>query len=128
MIRILNKVESLISKIRNGFFINEQQFLNPGTLPLIINILRIPISFLAFALDIGNGSYVRPEADKYNLKSLIGDGFLFAVPKHRRSVERNLQRKFGSPDHVWKMLRTKSNLANCQKCGNYYEVGLLCRK
>lgn len=67
-------------------------------------------------------------SQSFSLKDLIGDGMLWAVPKHRRSVEKRLNRKFGYPEYVWKPLKEKRNLRSCQHCGHDYELGLLCRK
>lgn len=61
-----------------------------------------------------------------SLKDIIGDGILWAVPKHRRSVEKRLKRKFGHPEYNWKPLRVKSHLRMCNQCGHDYEAGILC--
>ncbi|XP_075145310.1 mitochondrial ribosomal protein L32 [Haematobia irritans] len=61
-----------------------------------------------------------------SLKDLIGDGILWAVPKHRRSVEKRLKRKFGYPEYNWKLLRVKTHLRSCNHCGHDYEAGHLC--
>ncbi|XP_037945678.1 39S ribosomal protein L32, mitochondrial [Teleopsis dalmanni] len=76
-----------------------------------------------------NGATWRTGSDsseKFSLKDLIGDGILWAVPKHRRSIARRLQRKFGVPDLVWKPLKIKTHLRNCTECGHDYEAGVLC--
>ncbi|TDG40234.1 hypothetical protein AWZ03_013345 [Drosophila navojoa] len=65
-------------------------------------------------------------SQSFSLKDLIGDGMLWAVPKHRRSVEKRLNRKFGYPEYVWKPLKEKRNLRSCQHCGHDHELGLLC--
>ncbi|KAH8272640.1 hypothetical protein KR044_002504 [Drosophila immigrans] len=62
----------------------------------------------------------------FSLKDVTGDGFLWAVPKHRRSVEKRLNRKFGFLDFVWKPLKEKRNLRSCPKCGHDNELGVLC--
>uniref|UniRef100_A0A1A9WRP8 Large ribosomal subunit protein bL32m n=1 Tax=Glossina brevipalpis TaxID=37001 RepID=A0A1A9WRP8_9MUSC len=62
----------------------------------------------------------------YSFKDLLGDGFLWAVPKHRRSVEKRLNRKFGLPEYNWKPLRVKTHLRTCNECGHDYEAGVLC--
>lgn len=61
-----------------------------------------------------------------SLKDLIGDGILWAVPKHRRTIEKRLKRKFGIPDLNWKPLRVKTHLRSCNQCGHDYEAGVLC--
>lgn len=64
------------------------------------------------------------------MKDLIGNGFLWAVPKHRRTVEKRLKRKYDNPKypHSFKLLRPKTNLRVCQNCGHDHEIGVLCRK
>ena len=51
---------------------------------------------------------------------------LWAVPKSRRSLERRLKRKYGSPDYKMKILQKKTHLLVCDSCGNHYEVGIIC--
>lgn len=61
-----------------------------------------------------------------SIKDFIGDGFLWAVPKHRRTVERRMKRRFGDPKYNMKTLQTKNFLQTCQSCGNHHEPGILC--
>jgi len=63
---------------------------------------------------------------KFSIKDLIGNGILWAVPRNRRTVERRWQRKFGSPDYVWKLIHSKTTLKTCNQCGHDHEVGVLC--
>lgn len=63
---------------------------------------------------------------KFSIKDLIGDGLLLAVPKFRRTIERRLKRKYGSPDYHWKMFVPKSNILVCTECGHHHESGRLC--
>ncbi|KAH8295326.1 hypothetical protein KR018_009986 [Drosophila ironensis] len=65
---------------------------------------------------------------EFSLKQLLGDGMLWAVPKHRRSVEKRLKRKFGYPEFVWKPLKEKRHIRSCLQCGHDFEMGCLCRK
>lgn len=60
------------------------------------------------------------------VRDLTGDGIFWAVPKHRRTIEKRLQRKFGIEGKVWKLLRPRTYLRVCPSCGNHYEVGTLC--
>uniref|UniRef100_W8B551 Large ribosomal subunit protein bL32m n=1 Tax=Ceratitis capitata TaxID=7213 RepID=W8B551_CERCA len=64
--------------------------------------------------------------DKFSLKELLGDGILWAVPKHRRTIEKRLKRKFGVPEYNWKPLIAKTNLRTCNQCGHDHELGILC--
>lgn len=66
--------------------------------------------------------------NKFSLKDLIGDGFLLAVPKFRRTIEKRWKRRFGSPEYVWKMLMPKTTIHVCHECGHHYERGRLCGK
>lgn len=60
-------------------------------------------------------------------EDLVGDGFLWGVPKHRRSRERRLIRKFGLETFHRKMLPIRK-LLTCNECGHVHEPGRLCRK
>lgn len=62
----------------------------------------------------------------FSLKYLIGDGILWAVPKHRRTIERRLKMRFGSPYFQMKILQPKKYLSICSTCGNHHENGTLC--
>ncbi|XP_045615438.1 large ribosomal subunit protein bL32m [Procambarus clarkii] len=62
---------------------------------------------------------------KNALEDLIGDGFLWAVPKHRRSRERRLIRKFGLETGHKKLLPILK-LLTCDNCGHVHEPGRLC--
>jgi large subunit ribosomal protein L32 len=61
-------------------------------------------------------------------EKLLNDGFLWAVPRKRRTVEKRLSRKFGYPEYVYKLLLPKRNLLVCNTCGHHYEANHLCRK
>lgn len=84
------------------------------------------------AITCGHHDYVPKITQKSNasisLKDIIGDGFMWAVPKTRRPVEVRLSRKFGFPEKHWKMLVPKKNLLMCPSCGHDYVAGLLCSK
>ncbi|XP_018564249.1 39S ribosomal protein L32, mitochondrial [Anoplophora glabripennis] len=67
-----------------------------------------------------------PQPPRFSLKDVLGDGFLWAVPKHRRSIEKRLKRKFGHPDYVLKIMKPKTNLRTCNVCGDDHEAGVLC--
>ncbi|XP_014366787.2 39S ribosomal protein L32, mitochondrial [Papilio machaon] len=62
----------------------------------------------------------------FSIKDIVGDGFLLAVPKFRRTIEKKLKRKFGYPEYVWKMLVPKTNIKVCNECGHHHERGRLC--
>lgn len=67
----------------------------------------------------------------FSLKDLIGDGFLFAVPIFRRSLEVRKTRKIGIPyrgdsKEGLKILVKKPYLKVCNSCGHYHERDCLC--
>lgn len=72
-----------------------------------------------------------PQKDPFSLKDLIGDGFLFAVPIFRRTLEVRKTRKIGIPyrggPEGLKTLRSKP-LQTCNNCGSDHEIGRLCPK
>lgn len=63
-----------------------------------------------------------------SLKEIFENGILWAVPKHRRSLEIRYKRKFGVKKYVWKPLLNKTNLLMCLNCGHHYEANRLCGK
>ncbi|XP_055371696.1 39S ribosomal protein L32, mitochondrial [Condylostylus longicornis] len=67
-----------------------------------------------------------PSNQRFTIKDLIGDGFLLAVPRNRRTIERRWQRKFGSPEYVWKLFKPKTNIRSCVQCGHDHLIGVLC--
>ncbi|XP_060525927.1 large ribosomal subunit protein bL32m [Cylas formicarius] len=60
------------------------------------------------------------------LNDIIGDGFLWAVPKSRRTLEKRQKRRFGHPEYILKILRPRKDLRTCHTCGDDYEAGTLC--
>jgi large subunit ribosomal protein L32 len=60
------------------------------------------------------------------MSDFLGDGFLWAVPKHRRSLERRMKRRIGHPKYDMKSLPVKNHLIVCESCGNHKEVGIIC--
>lgn len=68
--------------------------------------------------------------NSFSLKNLIGDGILWAVPKHRKSLERRMKARYGH--HLYgpgkHQIVPKLTLRICVQCGHDHEVGVLCRK
>ncbi|XP_065351671.1 large ribosomal subunit protein bL32m [Cloeon dipterum] len=54
----------------------------------------------------------------------LGDGFLWAVPKHRRTIEKRMRRKFGPANLL--RIRPRNDLIVCTRCGHHHEIGILC--
>ncbi|XP_055945074.1 39S ribosomal protein L32, mitochondrial-like [Argiope bruennichi] len=67
-----------------------------------------------------------PSSNQKNFPSLldeiIGNGFLWAVPKKRRSLERRMTRRMG----FGKMILPKRNLVVCDACGHFHPVHTIC--
>jgi large subunit ribosomal protein L32 len=79
---------------------------------------------MAFAETSISPSSLPPQP--FSIKDLIGDGILWGVPKHRRTIEKRMRRKYGSADYILKTIQEKRHLRICDTCGNHCEVGLLC--
>ena len=58
----------------------------------------------------------------------IFDGFLWGVPTCRRSVEKRMMRKYGSPQWHNKLILPRKDIKVCGTCGHYHEEKCLCRK
>ncbi|KAG7190891.1 hypothetical protein KM043_006952 [Ampulex compressa] len=61
-----------------------------------------------------------------SLKDIWDNGILWAVPKHRRSLEKRYKRKFGFREGHWKLFDPKQNILMCPNCGHDHEADLLC--
>lgn len=86
----------------------------------------ISVNF-AFQIEAPPSSQVANHNSKpFSLKDLIGDGFLWAVPKHRRSIERRMKRRYGSPGLHMKFPQVKNYLVECEYCGDFYEPKTIC--
>ncbi|KAF2905523.1 hypothetical protein ILUMI_00656 [Ignelater luminosus] len=70
--------------------------------------------------------YPQPPSNNITINDIIGDGFLWAVPRNRRTIEKRWKRRFGHPDYVLKILLPRKNLRVCNVCGDDHEVGVLC--
>ncbi|CAH0553205.1 unnamed protein product [Brassicogethes aeneus] len=106
----------------------------------IVNRLRIVIQNFENILGISTKGYpdafclvgcetnslAKNSQPPFSIKDIIGDGLLWAVPKHRRSLEKRLKRKFGHPDYNLKILLPNNNIRTCTKCGDDHEAGVLC--
>lgn len=84
------------------------------------------IIFTELALAYVYEKQISVPRNKFSIKDIVGDGFLLAVPKFRRTIEKKWKRKFGHSDYVWKMLVPKTSIAVCTDCGHNYERGHLC--
>ncbi|CAG7730464.1 unnamed protein product [Allacma fusca] len=55
------------------------------------------------------------------------EGFVWGVPKRRRTAERRWSRKIGAEGWHMKILQPKTNLIICDSCGHHHEAKHLCR-
>ncbi|XP_053634175.1 large ribosomal subunit protein bL32m [Cherax quadricarinatus] len=104
----------------------EKCFLVEETLTRLLQrlLLQGPHPRFALAIDQNFSQHpVIPVPPKSTLE--FEDGILWAVPKHRRSRERRLIRKFGSESGHKKLLPILK-LLTCDNCGNVHEPGRLC--
>ncbi|XP_049842546.1 39S ribosomal protein L32, mitochondrial [Schistocerca gregaria] len=79
-----------------------------------------------YALAYAGNVIPTPSTSAFLLESIVGDGFLWAVPRNRRTIERRLKRKYGNPEYHLKILKPKKHLLTCNTCGNSYEARNLC--
>ncbi|XP_014663586.1 PREDICTED: 39S ribosomal protein L32, mitochondrial-like [Priapulus caudatus] len=56
------------------------------------------------------------------LERLVGDGFFWAVPKNRRTVERRMTRRMG----YQKLINSRHDLVTCLHCGHYHQAKTIC--
>ncbi|XP_060841233.1 large ribosomal subunit protein bL32m [Rhopalosiphum padi] len=61
-----------------------------------------------------------------NVQRLFGDSIFWAVPKHRRTIEKRLKRKFGCINDFYKILLPRTDLLTCNQCGHSYQRRHLC--
>ncbi|XP_063705278.1 large ribosomal subunit protein bL32m [Culicoides brevitarsis] len=72
------------------------------------------------------GYHAPVPSKQFSVKDFIGDGILWGVPKHRKTIEKRLKNRYGTPGLSSKMIPEKTHLRVCNSCGNHYEVGVLC--
>jgi len=90
------------------------------------NVSFILLDHFAIAVSDGNVLSTPQDSQSFSLDDLMKESFLWAVPKHRRSIFRRRQRRFGSEEYFWKPLRAKTNIVTCVDCGSNKEAGRLC--
>jgi large subunit ribosomal protein L32 len=81
-------------------------------------------------IPISSSGYPSTSEKSFSLKDLIGDGFLYAVPVFRRTLEVRKTRKIGIPyrggPEGLKILLKKENIKVCDECGHHHERNVLC--
>ena len=80
------------------------------------------------AIEVNHGKWndFAYKGSSLSLKDIWGEGILWGVPKHRRTIEKRLKRKFGHPEYHWKLLKPRTNIITCHSCGHAHEAGILC--
>lgn len=73
-----------------------------------------------------NESKLANRSSNRSLEEILKNGILWAVPKHRRTIEKRLQRRFGAEKYIWKPPVPRTDLLMCANCGHNYEAGRLC--
>ncbi|XP_046635367.1 39S ribosomal protein L32, mitochondrial-like [Daphnia pulicaria] len=63
--------------------------------------------------------------ESFNINSIF-DGFLWGVPTCRRSAEKRMMRKYGSPQWHNKLILPRKDIKVCGTCGHYHEEKCLC--
>uniref|UniRef100_A0A2M4AMJ6 Large ribosomal subunit protein bL32m n=1 Tax=Anopheles triannulatus TaxID=58253 RepID=A0A2M4AMJ6_9DIPT len=113
MARLLRR---LVDKLQDNLLALEHSFLGGNRFPpggfALAGVEELPMQ--------------RRQPAPFSLRDLLGDGILWAVPKHRRTVEKRHKRKYGSPEYKLKILTPKTHLRSCATCGSDHEVGVLC--
>ncbi|CAH1774729.1 unnamed protein product [Owenia fusiformis] len=93
----------------------------------LLHLLRVnPHHGVAVALaDSPYAAKPSPLSPDSTLKSILGEGILWAVPKGRRTKQRRLTRKLslhcGFEDAI-----PKRNIIACLECGHYHERNTIC--
>ncbi|XP_074653201.1 large ribosomal subunit protein bL32m-like [Tubulanus polymorphus] len=114
----------MISRLGDYFLRLEAKIVN------YISLFPHPGYGAAFAINSPAGAL--PQSDGASnsgqslLESILGNGIFYAVPKHRRTVERRSARK-----HAWGGGRMedhqpKKHIVACLDCGNYHEKHTIC--
>ncbi|XP_008475585.1 39S ribosomal protein L32, mitochondrial [Diaphorina citri] len=117
---MLTKAQLVLSKLKYGVLSLEH------TLACTLGFQPPPpIDFNVAVTQISSVLTPKP-VTKLSLKELFDTSILWAVPKKRRSLERRMNRKYGSKDQVWKMLMPRTDLTVCNTCGYTHHSKTLC--
>lgn len=85
---------------------------------------------MAFLINTSCDPAAKTIKEPFSIKDLIGDGFFFAVPIFRRSLEVRKLRKIGIPykggPEGIKLIQKKNDILVCSNCGHFHEIGILC--
>lgn len=65
---------------------------------------------------------------QFSIHDIMSESILWAVQKHRRTLERRMSRRIGIRDRVFKLQLPQSDMLVCNHCGHDYKKGYLCSK
>jgi len=115
--RIFRSFVNQFQALTDAFSVAIHQFLTNGSGP--------PAAALAVA---AGATYRPPVLPPAAQPDSLWDGLLRAVPKHRRTIERRMMRKFGAEN--WpngrKLIKPRSDILFCLTCGGHRLAGMLC--
>ncbi|UXI17835.1 polycomb group protein Psc-like [Sarcoptes scabiei] len=117
MNRFIWKTQNLFFTLKYAriLFFDPSKFLVHRTLPILQPI---------FDEIVGD----RTSKQSSSINELMSDGFLWGVPKKRRTAEVRVRRRFGVenfPDTA-KILRPRNDLVICERCGDHHEYYAIC--
>lgn len=106
--RTLHRTEAALQ----SFFANQQYPPFNGLQPALVENSLAPVE-----------NQIKPDAHATSiLDSILGNGFLFAVPTHRRTLEVRMSRRLA---YRWRY-HVKKNIKICDVCGHYKEAHTIC--
>lgn len=115
---MLTRAQLILSKIKFNVHSLEQ------TLACSLGLQQQPP--LDFNIANTENNLSAKPANKLSLKEIFNTSILWAVPKHRKSIEKRMSAKYGMKDRVWKMLMPRTDLTVCYTCGYTHHRKTLC--
>lgn len=98
---------------------------------LLIPMSNWSIDFLLL-LDLNFAEIVPNERSsipkQFSIHDIMSESILWAVPKHRRTLEKRMIRRMGIPEGLYKMQKPQTDMLVCNHCGHDYKRGFLCSK
>lgn len=129
MLRLAHHLNVALQTVERAFPMMFPRQFPPGKLSIQLPQSNLTIhSHSGFAPALSGFELDGQSQSQRSMLDTLKEHILWAVPKHRRTIERRLKRKYGSPGLHMKILLPKTNLRVCNQCGSDHEVGVLCRK
>ncbi|XP_076346481.1 mitochondrial ribosomal protein L32 [Tachypleus tridentatus] len=116
MATYMNLIKGTVNYLWRGFVHVKEQFCITH---LPEEALAVSYSAVPSQIQNNNGD---SSSNASVFEDIFGNGFLWAVPRNRRSIERRLTRKMGRN----KMLFPKKNILICNECGHFHEAHTIC--